>query len=60
MHRQLSIRRVTHNVLKPMRDKGPRVGTKLGTVENEKNPEALEVVGAKGGTRTPTVLPARS
>ncbi len=36
------------------------VGTKLGTVENCDSGDALQVVGAKGGTRTPTVLPARS
>jgi len=37
-----------------------QVGTNLGTTENGGNSEPLEVVGAKGGTRTPTVLPARS
>jgi len=37
-----------------------QVGTKLRTTENEQKFDGLEVVGAKGGTRTPTVLPARS
>ena len=36
------------------------VGTKLGTLENCKSDDALQVVGAKGGTRTPTGFPARS
>jgi len=36
------------------------VGTKFGTVEKSDSADALQVVGAKGGTRTPTVLPARS
>jgi len=36
------------------------VGTILGTVENCESGDALQVIGAKGGTRTPTVLPARS
>jgi len=37
-----------------------QVGTKLGTIENGENLGVLQIVGAKGGTRTPTVLPARS
>jgi integrase len=37
-----------------------QVGTKLGTTQNSENSQALQIVGAKGGTRTPTVLPARS
>ncbi len=37
-----------------------QVGTNLGTSEEEQKTDALQVVGAKGGTRTPTVLPARS
>ena len=37
-----------------------QMGTNLGTSENIENSEALQVIGAKGGTRTPTVLPARS
>ena len=37
-----------------------QVGTNLGTAENLPSDRALQVVGAKGGTRTPTVLPARS
>jgi len=36
------------------------VGTKLGTAPKALNPAAPQVPGAKGGTRTPTVLPARS
>ena len=36
------------------------VGTILDTVEKAKDNDALQVIGAKGGTRTPTVLPARS
>jgi integrase len=36
------------------------VGTILGTVEKSESGDTLQVVGAKGGTRTPTVLPARS
>jgi len=35
-------------------------GHNFGYIEEPKQKEALEVVGAKGGTRTPTVLPARS
>jgi hypothetical protein len=35
-----------------------RVGTKFGTTEN--TDDSYGSVGAKGGTRTPTVLPARS
>jgi integrase len=35
-------------------------GHNFGHIEEPKQKEALEVVGAKGGTRTPTVLPARS
>jgi integrase len=35
-------------------------GHKIGHSEENKKEESLEVVGAKGGTRTPTVLPARS
>ena len=34
--------------------------TKLVTVDLDDSGEGLQVVGAKGGTRTPTVLPARS
>jgi integrase len=37
-----------------------RVGTNLGTVAEGQNCKAVQVAGAKGGTRTPTVLPARS
>jgi integrase len=37
-----------------------QVGTNLGTREIRVKSEAMEVAGAKGGTRTPTVLPARS
>ena len=37
-----------------------QVGTKLGTAENSEKSDSLQVVGAKGGTRTLTVLPARS
>ena len=37
-----------------------RVGINLGTAENSPSDCAVQVVGAKGGTRTPTVLPARS
>jgi integrase len=36
------------------------VGTILGTGENCKSTDALQIVGAKGGTRTPTGFPARS
>jgi integrase len=36
------------------------VGTILGTVENHESDDALQTVGAKGGTRTPTGFPARS
>jgi integrase len=35
-------------------------GHKIGHSEQSREEEAPEVVGAKGGTRTPTVLPARS
>jgi len=41
-------------------EENSQVGTKLGTVEKGQKLDALQVVGAKGGTRTPTVLPARS
>ena len=37
-----------------------RVGTKMGTTSGNEKLRPLQVVGAKGGTRTPTVLPARS
>ena len=37
-----------------------QVGTKLGTGEKDPTSTELQVAGAKGGTRTPTVLPARS
>src|SRR5215471_12089699 len=37
-----------------------QVGTNLGTIENGQSDCALQAFGAKGGTRTPTVLPARS
>jgi integrase len=37
-----------------------QVGTKLGTAENGEKSEALQVVGAKGGSRTPMGFPARS
>ena len=37
-----------------------QVGTKLGTGENSEKSDSLQIIGAKGGTRTPTVLPARS
>jgi len=36
------------------------VGTKLGTAAKSPKTGPPQVVGAKGGTRTPTVLPARS
>jgi hypothetical protein len=36
------------------------VRTIIGTVENCDPDDTLQVAGAKGGTRTPTVLPARS
>jgi integrase len=36
------------------------VGTKLGTTENRESGDALQILGAKGGTRTPTGFPARS
>jgi integrase len=36
------------------------VGTILGTAENCESDHVLQVVGAKGGTRTPTGFPARS
>ncbi len=36
------------------------VGTNLGTAGKSEPEDTLQVVGAKGGTRTPTVLPARS
>ena len=36
------------------------VVTKVVTVDVGASAETLQVVGAKGGTRTPTVLPARS
>ena len=38
----------------------PEVGTNLDTSQLEAKSKSLQVVGAKGGTRTPTVLPARS
>src|SRR5262245_29988622 len=44
----------------PGTNKNSQVGTNLGTGEEEQKLDALQVVGAKGGTRTPTVLPARS
>jgi integrase len=37
-----------------------QVGTKLGTVSDGEKSEDLEVLGAKGGTRTPMGFPARS
>ncbi len=37
-----------------------KVGTKLGTAKKLLNAAPSQVTGAKGGTRTPTVLPARS
>ena len=37
-----------------------QMGTNLGTAENSRIDRAPQIVGAKGGTRTPTVLPARS
>ena len=36
------------------------VVTKVVTVDVGTSADTLQVVGAKGGTRTPTVLPARS
>ncbi len=48
------------NLCKAGEQKELGVGTILGTVENCESDDALQVVGAKGGTRTPTVLPARS
>jgi len=36
------------------------VGTKLGTTENRESGNVLQMLGAKGGTRTPTGFPARS
>ena len=38
----------------------PQVGTNLGTVEESQKEDTLQVVGAKGGTRTPTPCGARS
>jgi hypothetical protein len=32
----------------------------VGTAQNEEKRDTLQVIGAKGGTRTLTVLPARS
>ena len=40
--------------------KSSKVGTNLGTVENRESSHAPQVIGAKGGTRTPTGFPARS
>jgi integrase len=37
-----------------------QVGTNLGTLEKNQKADSLQLIGAKGGTRTPTVLPARS
>ena len=37
-----------------------KVGPKLGTAQEDEKCDALQAIGAKGGTRTPTVLPARS
>jgi len=37
-----------------------RLGTKLGTARNEDSLEGLEIIGAKGGTRTPMGFPAKS
>ena len=48
---------VTRHKLEPKRGK---VGTKKGTNEKRQKLESLQVIGAKGGTRTLTVLPARS
>jgi integrase len=39
---------------------GSGVGTNLGTVLEGPNPARLQLVGAKGGIRTPTGCPARS
>jgi integrase len=39
---------------------GKQVGTKLGTAAEGPKSDGLEVLGAKGGTRTPTGFPARS
>ena len=36
------------------------VVTKVVTVDVGTSADTLQVIGAKGGTRTPTVLPARS
>ena len=44
----------------PELQQSTELGTNMGTVVNRENSEAVEVIGAKGGTRTPTVLPARS
>jgi len=44
----------------PQRSENRQVGTKLGTAKKLLNAAPSQVIGAKGGTRTPTVLPARS
>ena len=40
--------------------KTSEVGTNLGTTENRPSVKAAQIIGAKGGTRTPTGFPARS
>jgi hypothetical protein len=39
---------------------GTCVGAKVGTKKKPPIADSPQVIGAKGGTRTPTVLPARS
>src|SRR5262249_50678359 len=46
------------NILPPAENS--QVGTKLGTEENSEKPDSLQVVGAKGGIRTATGVPARA
>jgi integrase len=48
------------NMSTPEEPKKLGVGTKLGTTEKSESSDAAQVVGAKGGTRTPTGFPARS
>jgi len=43
-----------------LQEETAEVGTNSGTVQEEEKSDGLQVVGAKGGTRTLTVLPARS
>jgi integrase len=50
----------TESVTSSSEAENSQVGTNLGTAESCPKREPLQLVGAKGGTRTPTVLPARS